>query len=266
MNKVVLITGASSGLGEALATCMSTRGYRVYGTSRKGEQTATAYQMLAMDVQQDESVKNAIGQLLEKEGRIDVVINNAGIGIAAPLEEVSMEKVMQVFQTNVFGMIRVCQAVLPTMRAQGHGRIVNVSSIGSQIGLPFRAVYSASKASVDIMTEAMRMELKGFGVDATAILAGDMQTPINNNRLHETLAGNSPYKTIFDKVHELINADVDKGKKPSEVADMIEQITRQKHVKRSYVIGKPLQKVSILAKRLLPGGLFEQIIMKYSGM
>jgi NAD(P)-dependent dehydrogenase (short-subunit alcohol dehydrogenase family) len=266
MNKVVLITGASSGLGEALATCMSRKGYRVYGTSRKGEQVSNNYHMLTMDVQQDASVKTAIEKLIQAEGRIDLVINNAGIGIAAPFEEVSMDKVLQVFQTNVFGMMRVCQAVLPTMRAQGTGRILNISSIGSQIGLPFRSVYSASKACVDIMTEAMRMEISGFGIDTAAILAGDMQTPINSNRLHEDLAVTSPYREMFHKVHALINADVDKGKKPSEVADLIVEIAQQRSIKRSYVIGKPLQKTAILAKRLLPGWLFERIIMKYSGM
>jgi NAD(P)-dependent dehydrogenase (short-subunit alcohol dehydrogenase family) len=266
MNQVVLITGASSGLGEALAACMAARGYRVYGTSRKGEPKHPAWRMLAMDVADAGSIGRAVAQVLEAEGRLDVLVNNAGVGLAAPLEETDMGLAAKAFDTNVLGMMRVCQAVLPAMRRQGRGRIVNISSIGSQFGLPFRGVYSASKAAADLLTESLRMEGKAFGIEACSVLAGDMRTPIAGNRLHAPLPEGSAYAQAFATVHRLMDEDVANGWPPERVADRVERLLRRKALPRKALVGKPLQRASVWAKRLLPAGWFERIILRYSGM
>jgi len=140
LNRVVLVTGASSGIGEACAKRLAAEGDRVYGTSRRpgGGTTVPGLKMLAMDVNSNESVAAAIDEIVRAEGKIDVVVNNAGFGIAGAVEDTSIEEAKELFETNFFGMLRVCRAVLPVMRGARHGTIVNISSLGGRIGLPIR--------------------------------------------------------------------------------------------------------------------------------
>src|SRR5579859_4235258 len=138
MQKIILITGASSGFGEVIAQHLSAAGHHVYGTSRKIEQAGRPYKTLKMDVGDDASIQEAVAAIIAEQGRIDVLINNAGLGIAGPLEHVDISDVGKVFNTNIVGALRTTQAVLPYMRKQGSGRIINISSIGSENGLPYR--------------------------------------------------------------------------------------------------------------------------------
>lgn len=265
MSKVVLITGASSGLGQALAEQLAEKGYRVYGTSRNPKGKGLTYQMVAMDVREEASVRRAIAELIEREGRLDAVINNAGIGIAGPLEQLRMENVEKVLDTNVKGAVRVMQAALPHLR-RSEGRVLNISSIGALFGLPYRGIYCASKAAVDLITEAMRMELAAHGVQACSIHAGDIQTNINANRIKDYDPGDPTYKESFEKVYADIDKDVDKGLPAEEVARQVIRALEARRLRRYYTIGKPLQRLSVLAKRLLPAYWFEKIIRGYSGM
>ncbi|RZL98081.1 MAG: SDR family oxidoreductase, partial [Pedobacter sp.] len=159
MSKVVLITGASTGLGESIATYLARRGFIVYGTSRQAGLTNESIHMLAMDVIDPQSIQQVVDQILQQEGRLDVLINNAGLGIAGPVELLSLTDVERVFDTNVFGVIRMVQSALPIMRQQRSGLIINISSIAAEAGLPYRGAYSASKAAVERLTEALRLEL-----------------------------------------------------------------------------------------------------------
>src|SRR5215470_2155720 len=144
--QVVLITGASSGIGAACATYLHARGYRVYGTSRRpSEVPAPAFPLLAMDVDDDASVRHGVAQVLAMAGRVDVAVNNAGIAIAGAVEETSDDEARAQLETNLFGVLRVCRAVLPIMRQQGGGTIVNISSVAGALGIPFQGLYSASK-------------------------------------------------------------------------------------------------------------------------
>lgn len=264
MSKVILITGASSGLGGAIAAKLASQGHKVYGTSRKAS-TSNLFNMIQMDVQDQESVEKAVKQIVEENGKLDILINNAGLGIAGPVEHLDLETTQKAFDTNFFGVLRTCQVALPLLRSS-QGKIINISSIGSMFGLPYRGAYCATKAAVNMLTETLRMETKQFGVQSTSVLAGDMKTAINNNRLTTDLKKESPYYANYTKVYEGIDADVDSGVSVEYVASKISGIVDKRKIKRYYAIGKPLQKVSILVKKLLPDYLFEKIIMGYSGL
>jgi len=170
--RVVLVTGASSGIGKCCAEYLAKQGYRIYGTSRRAVSTdtrqrssnANLFQMIRMDVTDDVSVKQGIDHIIAEESCIDVVVNNAGFAIIGSLEDTTIEEAKSQLDTNFFGALRVCRAVLPTMRKQNAGYIVNISSIGGLIGLPFQSAYSASKFALEGAMEALRLEVKPFGI------------------------------------------------------------------------------------------------------
>ncbi|MFW5760537.1 MAG: SDR family oxidoreductase [Cyclobacteriaceae bacterium] len=263
MTKIVLITGASSGLGHGMGKYLAEKGYRVYGTSRKALPAQGKVKMVTMDVNESESIRSAIAKIKEEAGGIDVLINNAGLGLAGVIEHLQMNDLEKVFQTNVFGLLRTCQEVLPLMREQRSGLIINISSIGSEMGLPYRGGYSASKAAVDRITEAMRMEVKQFGIKACIVQPGDIKSNINANRVTSPVPTGSPYKEKFDIAHKGMNEGVSGGMDPLLFGPVIEKIIKSKNPKVYYRIGKPTEKLSILVKRILPGKQFEKILMKH---
>lgn len=262
MSKVVLITGASTGLGESIALYLAGRGYRVYGTSRSSVQ-ASPFPMLQMDVTSQESIHQGIEKILQREGRLDGLINNAGLGIAAPVEELPLADVQRVFDTNVMGVIRMVQAVLPTMRRQKSGLIINISSIAAEAGLPYRGVYSASKAAVERLTETLRLELSPFGIQTCSIQPGGTRTDINKNRLRVSLSEDSAYKSTFDRTYELIDQSVSEGIDPAVFGPLIDTLFNSSMVNRLYRVGKPTEKLSVVLKRILPTALYERMIRRY---
>jgi NADP-dependent 3-hydroxy acid dehydrogenase YdfG len=266
MSKIVLITGASSGLGESISNYLLQKGYVVYGTSRNIEQQKKPFNTINMDVTSDESIHSAVEKIIKQHSRIDVLINNAGLGIAGPVETLSINDIQIVLDTNVTGVIRTIQAVLPYMRAQHSGTIINISSIGSETGLPYRGLYSASKAAVDRITEALRIELAPFGVQACIVQPGGVKTDINKNRIKTDLPGDSVYKASFDTTYTLINESVEQGLEPGDFGRLIEKLLQTKYLKRCYRIGKPTEKLSVILKRLLPSSTFEGMIKKHYKM
>ena len=160
MKKVVFITGISSGFGKSIAEYLSQKDFVIYGTSRKTIEGKNRINVLNVDVTDVVSVKSAVETVIKKEGRIDVLINNAGMGVSGPIEYSSIEGIKLQMDTNFMGMVNMIQSVLPAMRNQGAGTIVNISSIGGMMGLPFQGFYSASKFAIEGMSEALRMELK----------------------------------------------------------------------------------------------------------
>jgi len=163
MKKVVLITGASSGFGNAIAEYLSAKAYSVWGTSRKAgsSDSSSSFKLIRMNVKDTYSVGAAVATIVKEEGRLDVLINNAGISVISPLEETPLDTIQEVVDVNLYGVVRVCQAVIPVMRHQKNGFIINISSIGGLIGLPFRGVYSASKFALEGMTESLQHGGKG---------------------------------------------------------------------------------------------------------
>ena len=163
MSKVVLITGGSSGIGKSVGEFLQDKGFVVYGTSRNPKNYPNSkFPIIALDVTKPETISNCILELVGITSKIDVLINNAGAGITGPIEEIPDAEIKRNFETNFFGPVNVIKAVLPIMRQQNSGLIINVTSIAGYMGLPFRGVYSASKGALELVTEAFRMELKDF--------------------------------------------------------------------------------------------------------
>lgn len=264
MNKVVLITGASSGIGKTVAVYLAQKGYKVYGTSRKPSETSEGHvAMLVMDVRDEKSIQNAINQLFEKEGRLDILINNAGVGITGAVEELPLKEVKNHFETNFFGPIAVMQSVLPMMRTQKSGLIINITSIAGYMGLPFRGVYSASKGALELLTEAVSMEVKSFGIDVVNVAPGDFATNIASGRYHVELNSDSAYYAPYEKTLNMMNEHVDAGNNPLEMAKALEKIILTQNPKIHYKVGAWLQKFSIVLKRVLPDRIYEKMLMQH---
>jgi NAD(P)-dependent dehydrogenase (short-subunit alcohol dehydrogenase family) len=259
---VVLITGASSGIGLAVARYLSGRGFAVYGASRSAPPSNEFY-VLKMDVCDDMSVQRAIKEIIGKEGRIDVLVNNAGIGSIGAVEKTPISDVQQSFDVNFFGVLRVTQAVLPHMRQHQFGRIINMSTLGSMIGLPFRAFYSASKGAVDLTTEALRLECEKFGIGACTIHPGEVKTNIANSRVISTGAEDEHYGKAIKSAFDKLNQSIETSKDPALFGPLIEKIIYSKKVKRNYYVGTFDEIVGINLKKFLPHRAYEWILRKY---
>ena len=264
MSKVILITGGSSGIGKAIGEYLLSKDYVVYGTSRSPENsTKSIFPLLAMDVRNPSSIADVISQIIQKSGRIDVVINNAGVGITGPIEEIPTQEMKNHFDTNFFGPIEVIQAVLPQMRLQKSGLIINITSIAGYMGLPYRGIYSASKGALEIITEALRMEVKSFGIEITNVAPGDFATNIASGRFHAPLVSGSAYEFSYGKTLQEINNQVDSGDNPEEMAKAIHKIIETKRPKIHYKVGAFMQKFSIVLKRILPDKMYEQLLLNH---
>ncbi len=267
MPKTVLITGGSSGIGKAIGDYLVARGYRVFGTSRNPEKVKNSkFPLLKLDVNDPASIDGAVAEFIQKAQKIDVVINNAGVGITGPIEETPENEIKKAFDTNFFGPIRVIKTVLPQMREQGFGRIINITSIASYMGLPYRGMYSASKAALEIATEALRMETLQFGITMTNVAPGDFATNIAAGRYHAPVLENSPYKKDYGNTVNLMNEHVDKGNDPLEMAKAVHKIIVTPNPKIHYKIGAPLQKFSIILKRILPDKMYERMVLRHYGL
>jgi short-subunit dehydrogenase len=264
MSKVVLITGGSSGIGKSIGEFLTSKGYDVFGTSRNPERySASKFKLIALDVADTNSITKAIQTVVETSGRLDVLINNAGAGITGPIEEIPDEEIKRNFETNLFGPINVIKAVLPQMREQHSGLIINVTSIAGYMGLPYRGIYSASKGALELITEAFRMEIKGFNINMTNVAPGDFATNIAAGRYTAPVIIGSPYEEVYKNTLNLMNEHVDNGQNPEIMADVIYKIINTSSPKTHYKVGVFLQKFSIVLKRILPDKMYEKMLMKH---
>ena len=263
---VILITGASSGIGEAIALYLAKKGHTVYGTSRKDLPERQGIRFLKMNVDDDESVKAGVAQILGQEGRIDSVVNSAGTGILGSVEEVPLEAIKAAFETNVFGTIRVCQAAIPAMRSQGSGCIINVSSIAGEVGLPFRGYYAASKFAVEGFTESLNMGMASFGVRAVILQSGGFNTNIAQNRPEFDLGESSPYAPYLGPVRKKIHHEVANAPTPERLGPLVERILNNRRPHIRYKSGAFLEKIAPLVKRFAPWRLYEWLILGFHGM
>ena len=264
MSKVVFITGASSGIGKSIGEFLHANGFIVYGTSRNPERiTDSVFPLLALDVRNKESITQAIDTILQKSGRIDVVINNAGVGITGPIEEIPTEEIKNNFETNLFGPIEVMKAALPFMRSQKSGLIINITSIAGYMGLPYRGIYSASKGALELITEALRMEVKSFGIHITNVAPGDFTTNIAAGRFHAPLVIGSAYEIPYGTTLSMMNEHVDSGNNPNEMAEAIYTIIQNPNPRIHYKVGYFMQKFSIVLKPILPDKVYEKMLMNH---
>jgi len=264
MSKVVLITGGSSGIGKSIGEFLIGQGLKVYGTSRNPDNyPESKFPILALDVAKNDTILETVNTIINTEGQLDVVINNAGAGITGPIEEIPEEEIKANFETNFFGPIKVIKAVLPQMRKQHSGLIINITSIAGYMGLPYRGVYSASKGALELLTEAFRMELKDFNIKMTNVAPGDFATNIAAGRYHAPLLQDSPYKKPYGDTLELMNTHVDNGSDPNLMAKEVFKIINTNKPKVHYKVGEFMQKFSIVLKRILPDTLYEKLLMNH---
>jgi NAD(P)-dependent dehydrogenase (short-subunit alcohol dehydrogenase family) len=265
MPPIVLVTGASSGIGNACAEVLKGRGHRVYAASRSLSPTDVPYPQLTLDVNDDASVNEAVRAIAEREGRIDVLVNCAGNGIAGSVEDTSIDEARWQFETNFFGTLRMCRAVLPIMRAQKSGRIVNVSSLAGLLAIPYQALYSASKFAVEGLTEALRMEVAQFGVRVVLIEPGNFRTRFTASRRWATAATNpdGPYYTSAHRAVALMEHEEQAGPPPSDVARLVCKVIATPRPKLRYRVGALSERMAVPAKQLLPYALYERALLSH---
>ena len=265
---VVLVTGASSGFGHAIARALLQRGHRVYGTGRNPTAAASAaIALIAMDVNDDASVAAGVAHVLTDAGRIDAVVNNAGLGYAGALEDTTVEEARWQFETNLFGVHRVCRAVLPHMRERGAGRIVNMSSLGGLVTVPFQGMYCASKYALEAYTQALRMEVRPFGIQVAMIEPGDFATGFTaNRRMTAASDTNSPYaarcRSAVAKMAEDESATTDIGPVVRAAIDAVES----DRTRLRYPVASRLQLALVGLRHVLPQRLYEKLVMDHYGV
>ena len=264
MSKVVLITGGSSGIGKSVGEYLQAKGFIVYGTSRNPDNySKSKFPLVALDVTKPETISKCVFDVLTQESQIDIVINNAGAGITGPIEEIPDAEIKRNFETNLFGPINVIKAILPVMRKQNSGLIINVTSIAGYMGLPYRGIYSASKGALELLTEAFSMEIKAFNIHMTNVAPGDFATNIAAGRYHAPILDNSPYKKQYGDTLKMMDEHVDEGSDPQQMADAIFKIIQTKKPKTHYKVGAFMQKFSIILKRILPDKVYEKLLMNH---
>ena len=264
MSKVVLITGGSSGIGKAIGEFLFHKGFTVYGTSRNPEKIINSlFPLIALDVRNTESIATAVAKVIALSGNLDVVINNAGVGITGPMEETPTLEMKNNFDTNFFGPIEVIKAVLPQMREQKSGLIINITSIAGYMGLPYRGIYSASKAALEIVTEAINIEVKPFGINVTNVAPGEFATDIASHRYHAPIIEGSAYEAAYRHTLSTMNTHLHTGDNPDDMAMAIYFIIQSKNPKIHYKVGAFMQKFSIVLKRILPDKVYEKMLMNH---
>ena len=266
--KVVIVTGASSGIGNACATFLAKKGFRVFGTCRNpatyAKKADEFFELVAMDVTDDESVSKAVAAVLAKAGHIDGILCNAGMGIAGSIEDSSMEEIFLQINTNFLGAVRSIKAVLPAMRAAGAGKILVLSSIAGVVGMPFQAFYSASKYAIEGMVESLRYEVRPFGVQACLIEPGDFRTGFTAARRYVKKADDaSVYKKFFDAAMGVQIHDESHGFDPLVAAKRVHQLFGAARLPLRTTVGPGIERFAVMVKRLVPARWFEKFYRVY---
>jgi short-subunit dehydrogenase len=267
MKKVALITGASSGIGESAAELLQNAGFKVYGAARRVEKMkdleSKGISTIALDITNDESIENCVNNILEKEGRIDVLVNNAGYGSYGAVEDVPMEEARRQFDVNIFGLARLTQLVLPKMREHSYGKIVNISSMGGKVFTPFGGWYHATKHALEGWSDSLRIEVKPFGIDVVVVEPGGIKTPwgiIAADNLKKT-SGNGAYAEAANKAADGTKKMYSSNQltKPEVIGKVILKAVTARKPKRRYVKGFGA-KPALFIRKWFGDGVFELMI------
>jgi short-subunit dehydrogenase len=264
MSKIILITGGSSGIGKAISSFLSSKDdHIVYGTSRNIENHKNLnFNLIQLDVTSIHSINACIDKVISKHGKLDVLINNAGVGITGPMEETPNEEIEKHFKTNLYGPINIMKKVLPHMRKNNSGLIINITSIAGHIGTPFRSIYSAGKSSLDIISETLNMEVKDFNINIVCVAPGDYLTNISKGRFHSPIIKGSGYETTYKSSLDKMNDNIKKGADPIKVAKLIYKVINTDKPKIKYISGSFLERFGIILKFILPQKVFEYLVLK----
>lgn len=265
-SKVILVTGASSGFGQVIASRLAAAGHTVFGTSRKapesGADSEHGFRLIRLDITDDASAEACLQQVQTEAGRLDVLINNAGSGIAGAIEDCSAGEVEWQMQTNLFGTIRMTRLALPIMRAQNQGRIINISSIAGHIGLPFQGIYSASKHALEGVNESLRLELMGSNIDTTVVCPGDFNTGFTDNRVFAKNANSEVHAEGLRQTIEIYEHDERNGAPPELLAELVTRLVSARKLRVRYFAGPLAQRIAVKFKRLIPSLWFEYLMQK----
>ena len=268
MNKVVLITGASSGMGKSTANILNGKGYIVYGAARRVEEMQDlklqGIQIMPLDLTKDDSIVSCVNTILDKEGKINILINNAGYGSYGTVEDVSIAEAKRQFEVNLFGLARITQLILPKMREHNYGRIVNISSMGGKVYLPLGAWYFATKHALEGWSDCLRLEVKPFGIDVVIVEPGGVKTPwglIAAESLKET-SGSGAYATFANSVADTMKKDFtnDRFTDVQVLGKTIAKAATVKNPKIRYVKGYSA-KFAITARKWFGDRIFDKVIM-----
>jgi NAD(P)-dependent dehydrogenase (short-subunit alcohol dehydrogenase family) len=262
---VALVTGASAGIGRATAKTLQNAGFRVFGTSRRTlAERPEGVTMLSGDVTDDSSVRQLVDEVLGKAGRIDLLVNNAGIGLLGGAEESTIAQAQALFDVNVFGVLRMTNAVLPAMRAQGKGRIVNLSSVLGLIPAPYSALYASTKHAIEGYSESLDHELRPFGIRIVLVEPAYTRTSFEENLVKPDLL-----LPIYDSARAGINAimrkAIEAGDDPEIVARTVLKAATEPVPRRRYAAGKMARQVSLL-RRFVPESAFDKSLRKQNGL
>ncbi len=261
-NLIILVTGATSGIGKATAGLLASKGFTVYGTGRKASgETVDGVVMLPLDVTNDESARNCVEEIIRREGRIDVLVNNAGYGIAGSIENTSVDEMRQQLETNLFGVHRMTKLVLPYMREQKSGRIVNISSVAGFISIPFQAFYSVSKYGVEAYSRALRCEVAEFGIKVSMVQPGDTKTGFTGERKTVKDGMTGVYGEKLQQSVKRMAHDEQTGRDPIFIARAVLKTIKRKNPPVSLTVGIEYKAIKALSK-VLPEKLVSFAIRK----
>jgi short-subunit dehydrogenase len=259
--KTAIVTGASTGIGRASAEALARAGFTVFGTSRKATSVGpNGVSMLVCDVTDDQSVASLVSVVLSQTGRIDLLVNNAGIGLQAGAEESSVAQVQALFDVNLFGLVRMTNAVLPSMRRRGEGRIINIGSILGVIPAPYSAHYSAAKHAVEGYSESLDHEVRAFNIRVSVIEPAFVRTVFDQNGI-EPDSVLKEYEQARAGVAALLRDVMPKADQPEVVAKVVLKAATDKRQRRRYVAGKAARQVSML-RRFAPAEMFDKTLRK----
>jgi len=261
-SKIALVTGASSGIGEATATRLAMAGYKVYGTSRRGALAGQRlFEMLPLDVTSDESVEAAVREVTRLDGRIDLLVNNAGFSVApAGAEESSIEQARSIFDTNFFGIVRMTRAVVPHMRYQGSGRIINIGSVLGFLPAPYMALYSATKHAIEGYSESLDHELRTRGIRVTVVEPAYTKTQFDANLL-EPDSKLDEYREVRAALGKQMKEVLAAADEPGVVADVVLKAARAPRPRLRYAAGALARRMRLL-RSLAPAGLVDAGVRK----
>jgi len=257
----IIVTGASSGIGKAISDALHQRGYHVIGVARNIEEIEEErHHHFRLDVSNSQQVDAFIQRIAQRFGQIHGLVNAAGVGFIGSVEDTSATEVKAVFETNTFGVLNMCRAIIPIMRSQGAGTIINITSIAGRMGLPYRGIYAASKFAVEGFSEAMSQELRPFGIRVVILEPGDFKTAINQHR-KVAAQTSSVYQEHQHQVLQQICEEVDRAPEPDLVAHTVIRILEARNPVLRYQVGYWIQRAAILVKSILPSRWFERMVM-----
>ncbi|HEY0299561.1 MAG TPA: oxidoreductase [Arachidicoccus sp.] len=267
MKKTVLVTGASAGIGKATAILLAQNDYNVYGAARRMEKMQDlqvhGIKPISLDITKENSVKAGINQILQESGRIDILVNNAGFGLEGAIEDVPMDDARYQIEVNVFGAMRLAQLVLPKMRENKYGKIVNITSVGGKIAFPLGGWYHASKFALEALSDSMRNEVREFGIDVIVVEPGGTRSEWRNIATDSLMkvSGHTVYKDLATKTHHVFTQLSNHITEPAVIAKLIKKGIEAANPKTRYTGNEMNSKALLLLKKILSDKLMDKVIM-----